>query len=290
LDVTTAEVIATLVTVVQLVFLEGILSIDNAAVLGAMVLHLPDDRPIPWPSWLPYFRRHAGELLGMQRQAALRVGLLGAYGGRALMLLLAGVIINVPWVRILGAVYLLYLGVSHVGSLYRNHEHEAGGDGAARRVRNGFWATVTATVFADLAFSVDNVIAAVALSSELWVVLLGVAIGMLLMRFAASVFSRAIGWEPALETGAYLLLLAIGSELLLSEIAGVTVARPVQFAISLVILGLTLLFARTRLRAALVVFRPVLALFAAIDWAVEGSKGLLLAPFRRRLHSGERRA
>ena len=38
--------------IVQLVYLEGILSIDNAAVLGAMVAHLPEHKPIPWPAWL----------------------------------------------------------------------------------------------------------------------------------------------------------------------------------------------------------------------------------------------
>jgi hypothetical protein len=42
--------------ILQLIFLEGILSIDNAAVLGAMVTHLPDDRAIIWPrhcnSWV----------------------------------------------------------------------------------------------------------------------------------------------------------------------------------------------------------------------------------------------
>jgi len=37
------------VIVIQLIFLEGILSIDNAAVLGAMVSVLPDDKAIPWP-------------------------------------------------------------------------------------------------------------------------------------------------------------------------------------------------------------------------------------------------
>ena len=35
--------------VLQLIFLEGILSIDNAAVLGLLVPPLPDDKGIPWP-------------------------------------------------------------------------------------------------------------------------------------------------------------------------------------------------------------------------------------------------
>lgn len=45
------SITTTVLIVLQLIFLEGILSIDNAAVLGAMVAPLPDDQPIPWPRW-----------------------------------------------------------------------------------------------------------------------------------------------------------------------------------------------------------------------------------------------
>ncbi len=273
---------AIITTIIQLVFLEGILSIDNAAVLGAMVLVLPERTPIPWPATLKRLQTWSDRVLGPQRQAALKVGLLGAYAGRAAMLLLAGLIIEIPWVRILGAVYLLYLAIDHLGGLYSNSDAGHDNNWQGRGTNGGFWATVAATIFADLAFSIDNVIAAVALSHELWVVLLGVGIGMLIMRFAASIFSRAIRWEPALETGAYLLLLAIGSELLASELFSIHIDKPVQFAISAAILALTVVFARTRLRSALVVFRPILALFAAARWLIASSRDALLAPFRRK--------
>ena len=272
--------VTTLTILIQLIFLEGILSIDNAAVLGAMVLHLPDDKPIPWPTWVPWGKRWSGRM-GSQREAALRVGLLGAYAGRALMLVLAGTIIHIQWVRVLGAAYLLYLGISHVGGLYRG-SHSSSFESRAIVRGNGFWTTVGATILADLAFSIDNVIAAVALSDQLWVVLLGVAIGMVIMRFAAGLFSRAIAWEPALETGAYLLLLAIGAELLLKEYAHIHIEEVLQFSISASILILTVLFARfPMLRGALIIFRPVIALFAALQWIVGQTTVLLLIPFRR---------
>ncbi|MEN9938558.1 MAG: hypothetical protein RLZZ387_5137 [Chloroflexota bacterium] len=271
--------VAAVTIIVQLIFLEGILSIDNAAVLGAMVAHLPDDKPIPWPGWLSFISTWADRTLGPQRQAALKVGLLGAYLGRGLMLLLAGIIIHQPWVRILGAAYLLYLAIEHFGEMYHPHEHRE-----ARRLARatgGFWATVGAIELADLAFSVDNVIAAVALSDQLWVVMLGVAIGIVLMRFAATIFTRMIMWEPALATGAYLLLVAIGTELLAEELFGVHLEEVAQFGISVAILVLTILFARVPLlRAGLIVFRPVLALIAAIQWLLDGLKALLFAPFR----------
>jgi len=44
--------LSVVVFVIQLIFLEDVLSIDHAAVLGALVFHLPDDRPIAWPESL----------------------------------------------------------------------------------------------------------------------------------------------------------------------------------------------------------------------------------------------
>lgn len=88
--------IALITIVLQLIFLEGILSIDNAAVLGAMVAHLPDDKPIPWPKQLQFLENWGQRVLGNQRDAALKVGLLGAYFGRGFMLVLAGWIIQFP--------------------------------------------------------------------------------------------------------------------------------------------------------------------------------------------------
>ena len=63
---------------------------------------------------------------------------------------------------------------------------------------------------ADLVFSLDNVVAAVSLSKDLWVVMLGVAIGILTMRFAAGLFARAVLKEPVLKYAAYLLVFPHG--------------------------------------------------------------------------------
>src|ERR1044071_8089769 len=98
--------------ILQLVFLECILSIDNAAVMGAMVAHLPNDQPPPWPRRLRRTLRRLNRLLGSQREAALKVGLFGAYAGRVLMLVLASIIIDLVWGQALGRLDLLSLGVS----------------------------------------------------------------------------------------------------------------------------------------------------------------------------------
>jgi tellurite resistance protein TerC len=256
--------ITAMTIIIQLIFLECVLSIDNAAVLGAMVAHLPTDRPTPWPRVLRPLLSRLDPVLGSQRAAALKVGLLGAYGGRALMLVLASLIIQLPWVQLLGALYLLYLGINHFAEYYHQGHQDEDGKLLLRR-RSGFWSVVLAIELADLAFSLDNVVAAVALSRDLWVVLLGVAIGIMAMRFAATLFTRMIAWEPALEDGAYLLLLGIGGKFLLESWLEWHVDEYVQFGTSLSLLILTIVFARVRpLRTLLIVFRPSIVIFALI--------------------------
>jgi tellurite resistance protein TerC len=234
---------ALITIIVQLIFLEGVLSIDNAAVLGAMVTPLPDDQPVPWPRTLRGIGKRLDPLLGPQRTAALKVGLLGAYLGRALMLALASYVIQNPWLRLLGAFYLLYLAINHFADLGRAEEKERH-TSVPKTATSGFWSIVLSLELADLAFSLDNVVAAVALSDRYWIVLLGVAIGIVTMRFAAGIFTRLIAWEPALQHAAFLLILAIAIELLLDDLFHIHLHEMAQFAISFMILLLTIAIAR----------------------------------------------
>ena len=222
--------------VLQLIFLEGILSIDNAAVLGAMVAPLPNDKEIPWPKVLSRLGAWLNPILGKQRIAALRVGLLGAYIGRGAMLFLASFLIHNSWIRLVGAAYLIRLAFNELGDTTPNVETEEERREALRR--SSFWTVVLAVELMDLVFSIDNVIAAVSLSNELWVVLVGVGIGILTMRFAAGLFSYAVEREPILKEAAYVLILNIGIQLILEQVWQVKISDLLRFAISVsIILG-----------------------------------------------------
>jgi tellurite resistance protein TerC len=274
-----------LTIIIQLIFLECILSIDNAAVLGAMVSPLPDDRPVPWPGALRGALSRFDRVLGPQREAALKVGLLGAYAGRLLMLLLASLIIRNVWMQIVGAAYLIYLAVRHFGEEYRYGRdlHDQVDPNTLRPTGSSFWTVVLTIELADLAFSLDNVVAAVALSDQLWIVIAGVAIGIVVMRFAAQIFTRLIAWEPALEDAAYLLLFAIGGELLLEHFLGLDLTEWSQFGISVGIIILVVIFARVKaLRPLLMLLRPFAMLFALINDVLSFVFRILAAPFRRR--------
>ncbi len=239
--------LAVVLIVLQLIYLEGILSIDNAAVLGAMVAHLPRHDPITWPKALKFLSKPVHRVLGGQRMAALKVGLLGAYLGRGTMLFIASWVIQNRWLLLLGGLYLVRLAVQHLGETpqeARDAAAQAAGQ-PVRRAERGFWSVVLAVELADLAFSLDNVVAAVALSRVLWVVLTGVFLGIVTMRFAAGIFTRLIGRFPVLEAAAYLLVLNIGIELLLEDLAHMHFGDAQKFAISLGTLVLTFAYGQS---------------------------------------------
>ena len=161
------------------------------------------------------------------------------------MLVLAAWVINNPFLKILGAAYLIKLAFEHLAVadqpgeeeiLEQHHQQEA----------SAFWLVVLNVELADLAFSLDNVVAAVALSNKLWVVLLGVALGIVTMRFAAGIFTWMIRREPILATAAYIVVFNIGAELLLAEFYHMHFEAWQKFVISAATIVLCVVYARLK--------------------------------------------
>ena len=167
-----------------LVLLEGLLSADNALVLAVMVRHLKGD---------------------LQRKA-LAYGIGGAVVLRILGVLLASFVLKYWWLRAFGALYLAYLAISH---FTKKEDHHAEGGGK----KMGFWMTVVMLNLTDLAFSVDSILAGVALiprgmpsNQGLTIVIIGGIIGLILMRIAATMFLKLLNKYPAFDTVAYALV------------------------------------------------------------------------------------
>jgi tellurite resistance protein TerC len=244
--------------IVQVIFLEGILSIDNAAVLGAMVSVLPPKDMVPWPGPLKFLGPPVHRILGGQRSAALKVGLLGAYVGRGLMLVLANFVIHNHYLKLLGAGYLIKLAFDNLGEAESGEEDQVR---AKRMEGRGFWNVVIAVELADLAFSLDNVVAVVALSNNLYIVMFGVFIGIVTMRFAAGIFTWMILREPILKPAAYLVVFNIGAELLLDEFLGIEINAWLKFMISAGTLILFVVYAH---------IKPLHVLQPIFNWVGEG--------------------
>jgi len=215
--------LASLLIIFQIIVLDGILSIDNAAALAAIAKELPENDKTPLS---PFFKKILGE---RQQQSVLKVGILGAYVGRGIMLLLAGFIIYYGWLKLLAAAYLLYLCGVHF------FKWKPLFDFNFKRLST-FWKTVIMIEIADLAFSLDNVAAVVAISSNLILVIIGVFISIIIMRFAAQIFMKLIDFEPSLENAAYVLISAIAIELILRTF-GVQIPELLQFSISVAIMA-----------------------------------------------------
>ena len=243
------------VIIVQLIFFQVILSIDNAAVLGSLVACLPEDRPVYWPRALKKVGDWLHPFLGNQRTAALRVGLIGAYMAQGLMLFLATQISRTPWIKILGAFYLVWLAFENLSESELEEENPE----AYRTKTNGFWSIVLTVELSDIVFSLDNVVTAVAISDRFWLVVVGVFIGILLMRVAAGWFSYWVDREPILKKAAYLLIMVIGFEILLSEFKGFTMNSWLRLGISLFIIAFSLAYAHFSLLQKL---RPVFKWFS----------------------------
>ena len=277
-----SEVWPIFIIILQLIFLEGILSIDNAAVIGALVSPLPDDKHVEWPKALQRVGEWLHPVLGNQRMAALRVGLLGAYVGRGAMLFLTSFLIHNSWIKVIGAVYLIHLAFDNLEDMTGGGSEE---DEEFKPIKvQSFWATVLTVETMDLIFSIDNVVAAVSLSDKLWVVLLGVGIGILTMRFAAGIFSYAVEREPILKQAAYILVLNIGVELILDQVWHVEISDLVRFGISMATILLALVYAHNKF---LQRFRFVLIWLAQgigiinelVDWLLAPVRGLLQVIF-----------
>ncbi|MDP3046017.1 MAG: tellurium resistance protein TerC [Chloroflexota bacterium] len=255
---------------IQVIFLEGVLSIDNAAVLGAMVSVLPKQTMVPWPEPLKFLALPVHRLLGGQQGAALKVGLLGAYIGRGLMLVLASFVIQNDFLKFVGAAYLIKLAFENLGAPEEGEEAEVEGKSLEGK---GFWSVVLAVELADLAFSLDNVVAVIALSDNLLIVMFGVAMGILTMRFAAGIFTWMISREPILKAAAYMVVFNIGFELMLSEFAGLEVPSGFKFIISVLTLILFVIYAHVKpLQSLRPIFRWVAQGMAdvneLVDWAL----------------------
>lgn len=177
--------LASLQIVVALIVIEGLLSVDNALAIAALASHLDEKK----------------------RKVAMTVGYAGAYGFRILALFLASYIINNYWLMALGAGYLIWLMCDHFAESEDNDE-----DSANHREPPSFAKTIALIAFLDLSLSFDNVVAAVAFArTNIYLVYLGVTIGIITLRMVAGYCIKLLEKHPWLEHTAFLLVGFVGT-------------------------------------------------------------------------------
>ncbi|MBD2100615.1 TerC family protein [Leptolyngbya sp. FACHB-261] len=183
----------TLGILLALIALEAVLSADNAVALAALVQHMED-------------QEH-------QRQA-LNWGLVGAFVLRVVLILTATWVIGFWQFELLGALYLLWLSAKYFYERFLETNAGEGGAESEPRKPDSLWQIVPLIALTDLAFSLDSVTTAVALSDETWLVLTGGVIGIITLRFLAGLFVRWLKEFTYLQDAAYLTVVGVGLRLL----------------------------------------------------------------------------
>jgi YkoY family integral membrane protein len=209
-----SELLNGLPIILSLIIIEGLLSVDNALAIAAM----------------------ASELPGKQKKLALKLGIIGAYVFRGVALAFAGWIMANPWIKTAGAAYLIYLMCAHLTHAEQRKENPG------HHKKRGFWMTVASIELMDLSLSVDNVVAAVALSPKLWLVCTGVFIGILALRFLAGACIGLLERYPILSYTAFLLVGYVGALLLFEIFTGLEIGSVVKFGGIALIIGATLAY------------------------------------------------
>lgn len=175
-----------------LILLEAVLSADNAIALAAIAQDLEDKK--------------------LQTQA-LNIGLVVAY------VLRIGLLLTATWVQqlwqfeLLGAAYLLWLVFQH----FRPKDSKED-DGKLSSNYNSIWQVIPVIALTDLAFSLDSVTTAIAVSNETWLVLTGATIGIITLRFMAGLFIQWLDEFVYLEDAGYITVALVGLRLFLKVV------------------------------------------------------------------------
>ena len=179
----------TALLLIVLVALEAVLSADNAIALAAIAQGLEDKD---------------------QQRKALNLGLVAAFILRISLILVATWVIRFWQFELLGAIYLLWLA----GRYFLGGEDEDGNSDRGFHF-DGLWQAVPTIAVTDLAFSLDSVTTAIAISDETWLVLTGGTIGVITLRFMAGLFIRWLEEYERLEAAGYVTVGLVGVRLVL---------------------------------------------------------------------------
>ncbi|RIU85701.1 TerC family protein [Candidatus Karelsulcia muelleri] len=174
--------------VFNLVLIEAILSIDNAAILTTMVSHLNKE----------------------DRKKALKYGIIGAYIFRIISLFFASVIMKMWFLKIIGGSYLIYLGINHFISKKRTFLF------LNKNLFPKVWKTIIYIEIIDILFSIDNILGVLSYSNNTLLIVLGIFISLFLIRISTIKILRFKKIYSSLEESAFIIIILLGLKLIIS--------------------------------------------------------------------------
>jgi YkoY family integral membrane protein len=194
--------------IVSLFIIEVLLSVDNALVNATLAESLPEEK----------------------RKKAIRIGILLGAIFRVVALFLVAIIIQNVWLKVLGGLYLMYLAIAHLGKVVTE-------EGKTLTPKTTYRGVIAQIALADIVFSIDNVISAVSFSENIYIVMLGVGIGVVSMLFITPILSKLIHKYKGMPQAAYAIVGLVGVTLLIETLSHIHIPEVAKFAM---VLGISL--------------------------------------------------
>ncbi len=174
----------------KIIWINVLLSGDNAVVIAMACRSLPDQL------------RRWGMILG----AAVAVGM------RVVFTAVVATLLGLPWLKIVGAVALLYIAVDLVLP-------EAEGEEGGVKAHDSLWRAVGTIAVADLVMSLDNVVAIAAVADGNWtLIIIGLLISIPMIIAGAALIMSLLARFPFLVWAGAALLGWVAGEMFVSDV------------------------------------------------------------------------
>jgi YjbE family integral membrane protein len=173
----------------SIIWVNIILSGDNAVVIALAARSLPPK----------------------QQKAAIFWGSGAAIVMRVVLTIIAVEMLKWPWLKIIGAILLVYIGVSLMLDDDEG-EGDVGGD------KGNIWIAIRTILIADLVMSLDNVLAvAAAAKGNIALLVIGLALSIPLIIFGSQLLLKVMERFPIIITAGAALLGFLAGEMLLTD-------------------------------------------------------------------------
>ena len=193
------------VALLALIGMEVILGIDNLVFIAILTNRLPEER------------RRSARLIGLGLAVIMRLGMLAGVGW---LISLTRPIFGVWGMEFSGKDLILIAGgLFLIGKAVMEIHHRVDPASqaeakAANQVTAGFGATVFQIILIDMVFSVDSILAAVGLTTVMWVIVVAILVSVTVMLLSMDALSNFMEKNPTVVMLALAFLVMIGMVLL----------------------------------------------------------------------------
>ena len=197
------DIMEWLVALITLVLLEIVLGLDNVIFISIVA------------GKLPVHQQRKARRLGLILAMFMRLALLGLISfilklEGSLFTILDNDISGKDLILIGGGLFLIYKSASEIHHKMEGEE----GDTSKDLKANSFKNVIIQILILDIVFSIDSIITAVGMVSELWIMYAAVVITVCIMLFASEPISKFVNQHPAFKMLALSFLLLIGLSLI----------------------------------------------------------------------------